>query len=184
MTTPAQSIPYFLAGYGPQQSDFAGWWANTAAFFQQKVVFRATQTTTATTLPSAGTITKIAYDNVIEDPWSGWSASTHEWTPPSGGSGWYQVTVTVWLAAPGALQVVLSPYIGGSSAYNGADLAALSGIVLPNAAGGAEGTFYLRLTGGQDPVWGAGAIRNSAGGVLTNLTAGQNSSIEIIWLGS
>ena len=52
MTTPAPSVPSFLAGFGPQQSDMQSLWVNPAAFFQQKVVFRATQTTTATTLPS------------------------------------------------------------------------------------------------------------------------------------
>ena len=84
MTTPAPSVPSFLAGFGPQQSDMQSLWVSPAAFFQQKVVFRATQATTATTLPSAGTTTAIAYDNIIEDPYSGWDATNKNWAAPAG----------------------------------------------------------------------------------------------------
>lgn len=185
MTTPAPSIPDFIAGFGPQQPDFQNLWVNALAFFQQRVIFRATQTTTATTLPSSGAVTTIAYDNILEDPYGGWSASTHKWTAPAGLSGWYQVTVTVWVAPPAALQVVLSPYVGGSAAYNPNSGVELAGVTVPTAiAAGVEGTWALWLTGGQDATWGAGAIANSSSNVLTSLTAGQNSSIEIVWLGS
>lgn len=186
MTTPLPSVPVFLAGFGPQQSDWQSLWVNALAFFQQKVVFRATQATSATTLPSSGGVTTIAYDNIIEDPYAGWNATTHEWLAPAGLSGWYQVTVTVWLAAPGALQIVLSPYVGGSAAYNANTGKALAGSVVASSSpgGAAEGTWLLWLTGGQDAVWGAGAIANSGANHATSTTAGQNSSIEVIWLGS
>jgi hypothetical protein len=184
MTTPSPSVPDFLAGFGLQQSDLQSLWVNAAAFFQQRVIFRATQTTTATTLPSSGAVTTIAYDNIIEDPYGGWSASTHKWTAPAGYSGWYQVTVTVWAATPGAINTVLSPFAGGSAAYNPNSGVPLAGVPIPNSPAGVEGSWYLWLTGGQDATWGAGAILNSGSNVLTNLTAGEQSSLEITWLGS
>ena len=45
------AVPVFNAGYGPQAADFNTWWYQTASFLQYGVVLRATQTTTATSLP-------------------------------------------------------------------------------------------------------------------------------------
>ena len=182
MTTPAPSVPDFIAGFGPQQSDLQSLWVSPAAFFQQKVVFRATQATTATTLPSAGTTTAIAYDNIIEDPYSGWDAGESNWSPPAGYSGWYLITVTVWVTAPGATQVVLVPHIAGSAAGNAVNGYPLACVVLPNGASGAESFWYCYLEGGSDAIAGAAAVLNSSSNVTTDLTAGQNSSIEIIWI--
>jgi hypothetical protein len=184
MTTPAPSVPDFLAGFGPQQSDMESLWVTAAAFFQQKVVFRATETVTATTLPSAGTTTAIGFDNIIEDPYSGWSATNENWTPPLGYSGWYLVTLTVWVTAPGATETVLVPHLAGAAAGNAVDGYPLTCIVLPNGASGAEAYWYVYLVGGSDAIAGAAAILNSSSSVTTDLTAGQNSSMEIIWISS
>lgn len=182
MTTPLPSVPDFLAGYGPQQSDWQSLWVNAAAFFQQRVVFRATQATTPTTLPSSGAVTVIAYDNIIEDPYSGWNATLHQWFAPAGYSGWYQVTVTVWVVAPTAQQAVLQPYITGGAASDLASGIALNATVIPEAAAGSEGTYYPYLVGGQDSISGAGSIQNYASNLNTNLAAGESSSIEIVWI--
>lgn len=184
MTTPSPSIPDFLSGFGPQQPDWQSQWVNAAAFFQQRVVFRATQTTTATTLPSSGAVTVIAYDNIIEDTYGGWNSGSHLWTPPVVGSGWYQVTVTVFVTAPGATGVYLSPYVQAAAALDPYRSTPLVSCVIPNAPGGAEGTWYVYLAGGLDTVSGAGSVQNSAGNVTCNLTAGQQSSMEIVWIGS
>ena len=69
MTTwPAPSVPVFPAGYGPTQTDLDNWWYNVAGFLQTGVVFRASQTTTATSLPDSGAATTIGFDDVLEDP--------------------------------------------------------------------------------------------------------------------
>ena len=180
MTTPAPSVPNFIAGFGPQQSDMQSLWVNAAAFFQQRVIFRATQTTSATTLPSSGAITSVVPDNIIEDPYSGWSASGHHWIAPI--AGWYQVTVAVWITAPGATQTILNVYVftpkGTTNPTNGEPLVS---VVMPNGTAGAEATWYCYF-GVGDSVIGAAAIKNSSSNVTTSLTAGENSSIEVVWI--
>lgn len=185
MTTPAPSVPDFLAGYGPQQSDMQSLWTNPAAFFQQRVIFRASQTTTATSLPASAAITTIGFDNIIEDPYSGWNASTHEWLSPLGLSGWYQVTLTVAIVGTGASGVVLVPSIQCSSgtAGNLAQGYPLGETVCSSSSESAvESTWYLYLVGGHDAVYGAASIQNSSSAVLTSLTAGYNSSMEAVWI--
>jgi hypothetical protein len=153
---------------------------NPAAFFQNRVVFRAVQQTTATTLPSSGAITTIAYDDILEDPYSGWNATTHEWLAPV--SGWYQVTTTVYVAAPGSLEIALYSYIGGSVSSNAYSGIPLTSTCMPSSTpGAAEGIFWVYLIGGTDSVWGAAAIKNASASHATDLTAGQQSSMEIIW---
>ena len=184
MTTPVPSVPDFIAGYGPQQSDFQGWWVNAAAFFQQRVIFRAVQASSATTLPSSGAVVTIAYDDILEDPYSGWSATSYNWTAPLGYSGWYQVTVTVWVTASGADNIVLSPYIIGDAASNAMSGYPLASVVIPNGQGGAEGTYYVYLTSGQDAVSGGASVTNSSSSVSTDLSTGTQSSLEIVWISS
>lgn len=173
----APSIPYFVAGTGLQQPDMETLWVSPATFFEQRVVFRATQATTATSLPSTGAITKIAYDDVLEDPYSGWSSANYWWTAPSGYSGWYQVTVTVFVSGPAAEEVILIPYISSAIIGN----IPVAGVVLPEASSGASGTWYVYLVGGSDAIHGAAAINNASANLDTSLTAGQNSTLEIIW---
>jgi hypothetical protein len=178
MGTP--SVPDFLAGYSPQAPSFTTWWQNAATFFLGKVVFRAVQSSSATTLPSSGAVTKIAYDNVLEDPWSGWNASNHNWTPPGIATGLYQITVGVIVAAPGASDVVVSPYAQGPVGVLGNTQ--LAAVTTSNQVCGGEGTTVAWLTGGQDAVSGAGSVQNTASNVSTNIIAGQNSWLEIVWL--
>jgi hypothetical protein len=179
-TFPAPAVPVFssYAGYPPRQADFTTWWYNTASFLQNRVVFRARQATTATSLPSSGAATTIGYDTVDEDPYAGWNAGTHSWGPPAGYSGWYQVAVTLFTVALAAA-VLIRP---GCSASGAANLAAIQGAA--GHAAGAEGQFTVYLTGGQDSVQGQGSLQNSGVAVNTSLTAGQQSSIDIVWLGT
>jgi hypothetical protein len=176
-TFPDAVIPFFPAGYQPQQSDFTTWWYDNAAFLQNRVVFRARQATTATTLPASGAATVIGYDAIDEDPYSGWTGTpTFAWMPPAGYSGWYQVTTTLFTAIVGAA-VDLRPSVLGSYAYT---LATVQGAT--THGNGAEGTFTVYLIGGQDTVQGGGAQLNAGASLLTSLTAGQQSSLEITWL--
>jgi hypothetical protein len=176
VTTPA--VPDFIPGYGPQQSDMQTLWVNPATFFRTRVVFRATQATTATTIPDSGAYTTIAYDNILEDPYSGWSASAHKWTAPAGYSGWYLATMCVFIASA-ANNDILAANIGGSPQVEPAAASAQS-----NAAGGAVAANYAYLTGGQDALWGTAALLNASASVSTSLTAGEQSSLEIIWISS
>lgn len=181
MTTPVPSVPDFLAGSGPQQSDMQSLWVNPAAFFQQRVIFRASQTSGATSLPAAGTYETITYNNIIEDPYSGWNGSTHAWTPPAGYSGWYQFTATVIMQSPGAAGVGLKIQILDAAVSTGP----LTVTMLPSAAvGGGEATFYVYLIGGQDGVAVQAGLQNSSGAVSTNATAtsGQAPTFEACWI--
>lgn len=171
-------VPQFVAGTGYQQSDMTTMWTDPASFFFSKVVFRAQQTTTATTLAADGAPVKIAYDDVLEDPFSGWSSANHWWTCPSGYSGWYQVTVAVWVAGPAAEEITLTAYV--SSALIG-DIA-VGSVVIPEASSGVSGSWYVYLVGGSDAIHGSGSIANSSATLDTSLTAGENSTLEITWI--
>jgi hypothetical protein len=176
MTTwPAPIVPVFPAGYDPQQADFTTWWYDVASFLQNRVVARVSQTTTATTLPSSGANTTIAYDTVAEDPYSGWNAAAHAWGPPAGYSGWYEVTITVRTAAVAAN---VDLYIGLGGTYT----EKLASVLASAGGGGAECVFAVYLTGGQDTVTAMAELLNSGSNVNTNLTAGQQSTMEIVWL--
>ena len=74
---PAPTVPFFAAGYKPVMADLFGWWYLNAVFFQYKVVFRARQLRTTTTIVNDGNAHVIGYDTVDEDLWSGWSSGSH-----------------------------------------------------------------------------------------------------------
>jgi hypothetical protein len=171
------TLPVFPAGYQSRQADFTGWWYDNAGFFQNKVVFRARETVTATTLPNA-VVEAIGFDTIDEDPFSGWNSGTLSWGPPAGYSGWYQVCITLWTQAVtsgAAIRVSL----GGAFAT---DLATNQG---PTGHGaGVEGQFTVYLIGGQDTIKGLAELLNASASVNTSIAAGQQSSIDIMWLAS
>ena len=171
----APAVPVFSAGYGPQASDFNSWWMQTASFLQNRVVFRASQTTTATSLPDSGAATTIGFDDVLEDPYSGWDSGTYLWTPPAGYSGWYQATVLV-RTADVAANVDLRPLLAGTYAYQ------LSCVMGATFGAGASGTYIVYLVGGQDTIGGACQLLNSGAAVDTSLTAGQQSALELVFI--
>ena len=172
-TWPAPVVPVFAAGTGPTETSMNGLWYNVAGFLQNRVVFRVSETVSATTLPDTGAVTTIGYDNVAEDPYNGWSSGTHLWTPPAGYSGWYQATITIRTAVASGL-VDLRPALTGTYTYQ------LS--TLQSAQAGASATFIVYLVGGQDTIGGACQLLNSGANVNTDITAGQNSTLEICWI--
>ena len=182
-TFPLPVVPTFLPGSQPQAVDFTTLWFNTTSFLQNKIVFRASQTTTATSLPSTGVATVIAYDNVLEDPYSGWNGTTHIWTPPSGYTGWFWVSATLRTVA---LQTNVS--IGMQVNINnqvpfiplGQEFVVIMGASATGA--GCSGGELVYLVGGQSGASIAGIINNSTVNVNTSLTAGQQSTLEIVWL--
>lgn len=168
--------PVFNAGYGYEASDLNSLWMQTASFFQTRVVLRVSQTTTATSLPDSGAVTTIGFDNVLEDPYSGWDSGTHLWTPPAGYSAWYQATITIRTVTLADL-VDLRPVFAGTYSYA---LTTVEGN--SNAGAGVSATFVVYLVGGQDTLGAACSLLNSGSAVDTSLTAGQQSGLEIIYL--
>jgi hypothetical protein len=175
-TWPAPAVPVFAAGAAPTETVMDGLWYNFAGFAQTGVVLRVSQSSAATSLPDTGAVTKIGYDTVAEDPYSGWSASSHEWTPPTGYSGWYQATVTIRTVTLSNL-VDLRPALAGTYTYN---LTTVQGS--SSAGAGACATFTVYLIGGQDTLGAACQLLNSGSNVNTSLTAGQQSTLEIVYL--
>jgi hypothetical protein len=171
----APAVPVFAAGTTPTEAVMDSLWYQFAAFAQNGVVLRVSQTTTATTLPDTAAVTTIAYDNVIEDPYSGWNASTHLWTPPAGYDGWYQATITIRTVTLASL-VDLRPALAGTYTYN---LTTVQGN--SNAGAGVCATMIVYLVGGQDTLGAACQLINSGVNVNTSLTAGQQSTLEIVW---
>ena len=171
----APSVPVFNAGYGPEAADFDTWWYQTASFLQNRVVFRASQTTTATSLPDDGDATTIEFDTVAEDPYSGWDGSTFLWTPPTGYSGWYQATLLI-RTADVAANVDLRPLLTGTYSYQ------LSTVMGATFGAGVSGTYVVYLVGGQDTIGGACQLLNSSANVDTSTTSGQQSTFELVFI--
>lgn len=92
-----QSIPVFPAGWAPSDSDMTGWVTNPLSFCTSGVVFQAEQTATQSLTANTYSGNTITFDTVIEDPYSGWSPITDQWTAPQ--TGWYEMIATVGLAA-------------------------------------------------------------------------------------
>lgn len=179
-TYSAPVVPAFPAGYAPLQSDFATWWYQNASFLQNRIVARVSQTTTATTLPASGADTVIDFDTVLEDPYSGWVGSPFwEWRPPAGYSGWFEVTVCVRTAAvPAGADLQVNVYNPALSTVVPAQCAQAG----DNFGAGVCGSWTTYLVGGQDSVAAAASLLNSGSAVNTSLTAGQQSTMQVVWL--
>ena len=175
---PALVQPFFPAGYSPAKADLDGWFHDPFAFLETRPLFRARQTTTATTLPSSGAATVIGFDTIDEDPLGGWTGGAFSWGPPAGFSGWYQVLVTLYSAALAAGNTIRPGVTatGSPGAFAGG---------YPGAAvAGAQGSFWVYLVGGQDTVQATGTLLNAGANVNTDITFGQQSSIEVVWMSS
>jgi hypothetical protein len=181
-TYPAPVVPVFGAGYCPQQTDFTTWWYDTASFFQNRIVARVAQETTTTSIASSGT-TVVGFDTVLEDTYSGWTGSpSFLWTPPSGYSGWYQVTATLYmqdLVAGTDIRPVLTGTYSSQSQFI-THLSTIQGSSTQHT--GACGTITIYLNGGLDTVQLSASLLNASAAVSTSDTAGQTSTMEIVWL--
>jgi hypothetical protein len=174
---PVPSVPFFPAGYRPQQADLNSWLHDPFAFLENRVVARVRQAVTAQALPSSGAGTVLEFDTVDEDPLGGWTPSAWSWGPPAGWSGWYEVTVTLYsqpLAAGGAIRPgLVTPETSASVA-----------VQYPGAGnnGGACGASWFYLIGGQDSVQATGSLLNASANVNTDIASGQQSGMEVTWI--
>jgi hypothetical protein len=175
----APVVPHFLAGTGPAATDMDTLVYQTMSFLQNRIVLRVSQTTTATTLPSAGTQTTIAFDTVLEDPYSGWNSGTHSWTPPEGYVGWYDFTFTLRTVTVANLVDLSGVIIAAGTAY---DVSIKQG--QSNAGAGVYASVTAYLVGGEPSASCAGRLLNSGVNISTSLVAGQNSTFEITWISS
>lgn len=171
MTGSAPVVPVFPAGYEPVPADFNTWIQTPFASLTSRVVFRAAKTTAQSL--TAGVNAAVAFDNIIEDPYSGWNAGSSTWTPPAAWSGTYIVKVGVFSAAVSGARLVASIGLNGTSLYTLSSIWTNNGV--PN---GACGDAPVQLVGGQDQV-AAYALCSSA--VALDTTAGQQSTMEITW---
>lgn len=166
------SLPALVAGSGPQQGDMNTLWSSPAGFFQQRTIFRASQTGTTTALPPSSVAQPIAFDTILEDPYQGWSAGSKGWTVPY--TGLYQITLTAQAGTAAANSVLVAyPGVAGNTVYE------YAAVVLPTAGGAAQASAYVYAAAGQ-LLQGQAALFNGSGTVSTSGTI--PSTMEITWV--
>jgi hypothetical protein len=170
-------LPVPLPGYGPQQPAMNALVATPFTFWLQRVVFRASQVTTPTTLPSSGAVTKIIYDQVLEDPFSGYNAVTGAWTAPAGCSGWYLILTTCFITSGAGADACLEMYVITPAG----DGFVLASVPLNSQAGAAQAWWLTYLEAG-DSFFGAAALGNATTNTVTTLVNGRQPAVEAIWL--
>lgn len=174
MTVTDPSVPVFPAGYGPLPADMNNWIQAPFTFLTSKVVFRAENH--ATTTLTGGTFVKIPFNTILEDPYSGWNATSHVWDCPDGCSGLYEVSMTAITSNPGNSTSVVLPIIY----LNGAEYLEMGEDWLANGAtSGSCGGAPVPLVGGVDNI---GGYIYTTTTVTTENTAGQYTTMEITWL--
>jgi hypothetical protein len=170
-------VPQFIAGYGPQQSDMQSQWADPARFYQQRVMYRVSQTQAASTIGTG--YGAIKFDTMLEDPWRAWNSGFFFVAPFDG---WYQVTGTVWTAAPGTTNCALFLTISSSAAGNPTAGIGITVTNLPAAGGAGEIVWAVYLSANNTVALDAAVTGVSS--VSTNINAGQQSTMEVIWISS
>jgi len=165
-------VPVFPAGYAPVPADFDNWIQEPFEWLTSKPVFRAEYHGTLS-LP-ATTRTTIPYDTIGDDPYSGWNATSHYWTPPPQGSGWYEISTTAFATNPGSAtqQLVAAVYLNGALYFQSTCWGAtghacgttMAVIAYLTAGTQVQGNIYSQVT------------------TSTTATAGQYPTMEIVWL--
>jgi hypothetical protein len=172
---PCAAIPNFTAGYAPAPSDFNGWVQAPFAFLTARTNVRVWQTGSGQTLTSGG-YTVLALNTVLEDPYSGWSATAtssqaaNSWLAPY--DGWYDVTVTVAVASA-AVHLEPALLLSGVTQYE------VSAASTPSGQDGLVcATIRVPMIGGLDYIqpeaWCSAAV-------TTSTALGRNCALEITW---
>ena len=167
MTLSPPLIPVFPAGYGPLPSDFDTWVQASFGFLTAQVVFRAEMRTTQT----LNGFTPILYDTILEDPYSGWNASSHVWTAPF--SGWYEVTLNHSIATATVITEAV-PEISGTT-YEMSEVTCTS-----STEGGTGASLLASMVGGIDYV--QGVAWTSASVSIDVSSAGRYPWLECTFL--
>lgn len=181
---PVPSVPVFYAGQAatPQLNTMS----NAFAFLLAKVAFRARRAATGTVTKGGHTL--VPWDQVDEDPYTGWAAGTPTvYTVQA--PGWYLCCGTISLAGTGAAGTVIIPAFAinggsqtgqGSSGWEGPELFIPTGASDPKCAAGCwEG--YCNL--GDTITLDCFLSGEPTGTITWQTTAGAQSRIEIVWMG-
>lgn len=176
----APSLPDYMAGFGPQQGDMNTLVTSPLSFCQERVVFRAAQLTTTTTLASGpGTASSIVgYDTVFEDPYQGWNAAGHYWVMPF--TGVYQATFTVSVGTCPADTILNAGGLPLDPVHNINSGLPDAGLVMPSTGGIIQGAQYYVGAAGVGTI-GIRAVVLSSSNVTTSNSPG--STLEIHWVG-
>lgn len=173
-TFPQAFIPRFPAGFAPQQPDFTTLIQNNFSFITNRVVLRA-RLSTAQNFITGDTV--IAFNNIDEDPYSGWSSTAtgaqaaNSWLAPY--TGLYEIHLRA-----GAISA--TEWSKPRVSVTGGGAVDLSGIANNgNGPGGANGFYTVAMLGGSDYIQG---IVNLSTGVAAATNAGDQSMMEILYL--
>ena len=160
----APFLPGYVAGSGYQEGDASTLITSPLGFGQQRTIFRASQLTTTTTLPSGspGTNTRIPFDTILEDPYQGWNSGTSQWFAPF--TGWYHYIWTISVGTSPADAVLESEF---------------SGLIMPTTGGTFQTTIYVYLIAGT----GFGALARVYSGSNISTANSPPSTMEVYWLG-
>ncbi len=181
MPQPVPAVPQVPAGWQPLPADFTTWVTNPFSYLSQPANFRA-QHQGSLSLPGAA-FTLVPLDTVLEDPYSGWSATAtgsqpaHSWLCPPSCAGWYDATLSGFTANQGGSsdQVVTALYLNGTNWMYGSDDWAVNG-----GDAGSNGTVQVPLGVGdyvQLYVYSTAAVSVPA-------VAGQYPALELCWVSS
>jgi hypothetical protein len=178
------AIPAFYAGQPatPQLNVMAG----ALGFLLAKSVFRARRTTTGTVTKNAQTA--VPWDAIDEDPYTGWAAGTPTiYTVQA--PGWYMCVATASVTGTGAAGTVLIPAFAinggsqtgqGGSGWEGPEIFIPTGATDPKTATG----YWEGYCNTGDQISVSVFMSNEPTTSLTWQTAaGQQSRIEIVWMG-
>jgi hypothetical protein len=178
---PAPAVPQIPAGWKPVQADMDSWVTTPFSFLAAPAVFRG-QLQAAGTAASGWRLMQL--DTVLEDPYTGWSATltasqpAFSWLCPAGCSGWYEVSVTGHTANQGgaADTAAVAVYLDGSLYSEAAALQAPNG-----TPSGCSGAVMVPLLAGIDYLQ---MFLFSTASVAAPATAGQFPTMEIAWISS
>jgi hypothetical protein len=180
MPQPVPAIPQIPAGWRPDQADMDLWVTDSFSFLTRPAVFRAQLA--GTQALTGGSFNLIHLDTVLEDPYSGWSATAtssqpaFSWLCPAGAGGWYEAS----LAAFTANQATTSALVAVALFLNGAIWAQGSGDwAVSGGTAGSNGTVAVPLTPG-DFVQAAAFASIS----VSTPSGGPDLSFELAWVSS
>jgi hypothetical protein len=163
------------AGFRPLHNDLDTWVRDPFTFLMNRPAMIVGQSASQS-IPSS-TITTLQLNTVGEDPYGGWvttgSAPNYRWVCPA--SGWYWVTLNVWLSAGTGNQLLdaILNINGTISELN------TPWLVTFDAAGGVCGGQLAYLTTGQ--YLQAQVFHSNATALNTSVTFGQSSTFTATW---
>lgn len=179
---PVPSVPVFYAGQAPTaQLNNMG---NAFSFLLAKQVFRARRVATGTVTKGATTL--VPWDTIDEDPYTGWAAGAPtKYIVP--GAGWFLCVGTVSVTGTGAAGTALIPDFSiqgtsptgvGSPGWEGPQFC------IPTSAPQCSTGYWEGYCNAGDSVeLGAFLSSEPAANFAWQTAAGQQSRIEILWMG-